>query len=138
MALVRPTSNVERLTAAGVTCRIASLDDVDGLTRCLDGCEFVVHVAGVVGFGGEWDLYYRVNVQGTHNLLQAARRVGVRRFVHTSSIIAVGGSTQPVLLDETAPWNLRRCRIPYATTKRRAEELALAANGSAMDVVVVN
>jgi dihydroflavonol-4-reductase len=110
---------------------------VSELEPCLDGSDVVIHVAGAVGFDNGWDTYYRVNVQGTRNLLEAAGKAGVRRFVHTSSIVAVGASESPVPLDEMARWNLRSQRVPYVTTKRWAEECALAANGK-LEVVVVN
>ena len=137
VALVRATSNVQRLLAAGVTCQIASLDDASALSRCLAGCEIVIHVAGAVGFDNAWEAYYRVNVEGTRNLLLAARQAGVRRLVHTSSIVAVGASETAASLDENARWNLRSQRVSYVTTKRWAEEYALAANGK-LEVIVVN
>jgi dihydroflavonol-4-reductase len=138
VALVRPTSHRQRLSAAGIECRVAALDDLGGLTRSLAGCEVVVHMAGAVGFSGDWQSYFLGNVQGTRYLLAAARAAGVRRVVHTSSIVAVGASTRPVSLDETALWNLGRFQVPYVTTKRLAEEAALAANGGGLEVVVVN
>jgi dihydroflavonol-4-reductase len=53
-----------------------------------------------------------------------------------SSVVAVGHGRGEVLLDESAPWNNAPLRCDYATTKRQAEELALAARG--LEVVVVN
>jgi dihydroflavonol-4-reductase len=97
-----------------------------------------VHAAGAVGFSNDWELYESVNLEGTRNVLAAARQAGVRRVVHTSSIVAVGASKEPNLLDETAVWNLLSYRVPYITTKRLAEEAALAANGNELEVVVVN
>ncbi len=138
VALVRPTSDVKRLLANGVQCRVAPLDDVTGLARSLTDCDVVVHVAGAVGFDSDWQAYYRVNVEGTRNLLEASRQAQIQRFVHTSSIAAVGGSATPRILDETAVWNLRSYRVPYVTTKRWAEEAALSANGKGLEVVVVN
>lgn len=138
IALVRATSDVRRLTAVGVRLATASLDDVVSLRQATSGCEFVVHIAGAVGFSNEWDSYYRVNVEGTRNLLDAAASNGVRRFVHISSICAVGGSESPRVLDETAEWNLKRYHVPYVTTKRWAEEHALAANRNGLEVVAVN
>jgi dihydroflavonol-4-reductase len=138
VALVRPTSHRQRLSAAGIECRVAALDDLVGLTRSLAGCEVVVHMAGAVGYSGDWQSYFQGNVQATRDLLAAARAAGVRRVVHTSSIVAVGASTRPVSLDETAHWNLGRVQVPYVTTKRQAEEAALAANGGDLEVVVVN
>jgi dihydroflavonol-4-reductase len=123
---------------AGVRCVEAALDDRDALARAAHGCEVLFHVAGAVGFGDEWELFRRVNVDGTRNVLAAARLAGVRRVVQTSSIVAIGAAESPRLLDETAAWNLGKLRVPYVTSKRLAEEEALAAAGRALEVVVVN
>lgn len=138
LALVRASSDISRLMEADIACRTAALDDLPALKRALAGCEMVVHLAGAVGFTDDWEMYYRVNVIGTKNLLEAARQAGLRRFVHTSSIVAVAATPEPVVLDESSPWNLRKYQVPYVTTKRRAEDAALAANGRDLEVVVVN
>jgi dihydroflavonol-4-reductase len=136
-ALVRPTADRGRLIAAGVRCVEGSLEDARSLRDLSRNCEFLFHVAGAVDFGGDRQRLRNVNVEGTRRVLAAARAAGVRRVVHTSSIVAVGASTTPRLLDETARWNLGPMRVPYVTTKRQGEELALAENGK-LEVVVVN
>jgi dihydroflavonol-4-reductase len=137
-ALLRATSQRDRLGAAGIECVTAPLDDVDALARGCDGCDFLFHIAGAVDFEGDWLRFHQVNVVGTHNVLTAARRAGVQRVVHTSSIVAVGATLRPHIQDESSPWDLGRLRIPYVTTKRRAEELALAASGPELEVLAVN
>ena len=94
--------------------------------------------AGAVGFDDDWLKYNQVNVEGTRNLILAAKAASVRRFVHVSSIVAVGASDEPRILDESATWNLASLHVPYVTTKRWAEDAALAANGGGMDVIIVN
>jgi dihydroflavonol-4-reductase len=137
-AVHRAGSDVSRLLAAGVTCRVAALFNVPALAEALGGAEFLVHAAGAVDFGDDWARLRTVNVGGTRAVLAAARVAGVRRAVHVSSVIAVGGCETPRVLDETASWNLGRFRVPYATTKREGEEAALGANGGGLSVVVVN
>jgi len=137
-ALVRATSARGRLIAAGISCTEAELTDRVTLAEACRGCELVFHVAGAVDFEEDWERFQRVNVDGTRHVLAAARAAGVRRVVHTSSIVAVGASPSPYARDETAVWNLGPLRVPYVTTKRRAEEIALAASGADLEVVVVN
>jgi dihydroflavonol-4-reductase len=137
VALVRSSARGERL-AAGVRREVAPLDEVPALARACSGCEYVFHLAGAVDFGEDWERLRAAHVEGTRNLLAAARAAGVRRVVHTSSIVAVGASREPHALDENAVWNLGRHRVPYVTTKRQAEEIALAANGTGLEVVVIN
>lgn len=137
-ALVRPTSARARLVAGGVRCVEGSLEDQESLVRACRGCEFAFHLAAAVDFEGDWSRFERVNVHGTRNVLAAARAAGVRRLIHTSSLAAVGALDRPRVLDETFAWNLGRFRVPYCTTKRIAEEEALAAAGRELEVVVVN
>lgn len=138
VALVRTSSNTQRLMSEGAECVVASLEEVGDLATAMKGCDLVLHIAGAVGFFGDWKSYERVNLEGTRNVIAAARRAGVRRLVHTSSIVAVGASHDPTPLNETATWNLERYRVAYVTTKRQAEEAALDANGPDLEVVVAN
>lgn len=137
-ALVRSTANPSRLATAGVTCFEGALDDVPSLTRAFQGCEYVFHSASLVHYGTDWDLFQRFNVDGTRHVVEVARKAGVRRLVYTSSIAAVGASTRPLILDEGAAWDLNRLAIPYVTTKREAELVALEAACRDFEVVVVN
>ncbi|MBL8861412.1 MAG: NAD-dependent epimerase/dehydratase family protein [Planctomycetes bacterium] len=77
------------------------------------------------------------NVEGTRALLAAARNERAARFLHVSSVVAVGHGRGTETLDETIEWNNGPLGCDYATTKRQAEELALAAARD-LDVVVAN
>ena len=136
-ATVRPKSH-KHLVPAGVKTVVADLKDTAALSKAFNAAEFVFHTAAAVGFQEDWDYFYQTNVIGTSNVIAAARAAGVRRLVHTSSIVAVGASRAPTLLDESAAWNLGTLRAPYATSKREAELTALAASDSRLHVVVVN
>jgi nucleoside-diphosphate-sugar epimerase len=97
-----------------------------GLDRLVEGVEAVVHVAAVYRTAGHPDSYYRdINVGGTERLLEAARRSGVRRFIHTSSV-GVHGHVERPPADETSP--LAPGDI-YQVTKAEGEALVLAAHG---------
>lgn len=97
-----------------------------------------VHAAAQLGYrtgGGE--LARRVNVEGTRLVLAACARHGVRRVVHVSSVVAVGYAADAhSALDEDAPYNGAALQVDYVTTKRAAEDLALAA--AELDVVVAS
>ena len=80
-------------------------------------CDAVMHAAASVGDYGDTRGYWRVNVEGTRHVAEAA--LGrVDRFVHVSSIAAYGGAGE---FDESAP--PRHGRHPYTTTKAVAEEV---------------
>jgi dihydroflavonol-4-reductase len=108
--------------------------DPGALVAAMQGCTHVFHVAGVVSYRvADAPLLHAVNVRGTANVLEAARRAGIKRLVHTSSTAAVGLQGP---LDEDAPFPGSCRRVPYMATKRAGEELALACDD--LEVVVVN
>src|SRR5262245_58782688 len=146
VALVRAGSDRSRLPADGVRCEVAPLGDAGAMARAAaggglrlppaGGGERRREAAGAADLGRDGERLRRVNVGGPANAVAAARRAGVRRLVHVSTIAAVGASTTPTPLDETADWNLGGCGVAYVESKRRAEESALAANGGGLEVVV--
>ncbi|MGA8541001.1 MAG: hopanoid-associated sugar epimerase [Terriglobales bacterium] len=155
--LVRPTSdlrNVEDLNADRV---VGDLRDGASIGKALSGCDVVFHVAA------DYRLWvrdpaemYRSNVEGTRSLLDAARKQGVRRVVYTSSVATMGfgsnhapaelrsagqpGAAVPThaLADENSPVTLRNMIGHYKRSKFMAEQVAIEAAGSGVDVVIVN
>ena len=111
--------------------------DLDGLQRAMAGCDAVFHLAALYAFRGDPTEFERVNVQGTRNVLEAARAAGVTRIVHTSTCATCGPVAGRAATEEDEPpaWELS---VPYKATKLAAETLALAAARDGMDVVVVN
>ena len=91
------------------------------------GCDLVIHLAAILGFGGRHDEFWRVNVLGTRHALDAAVRGGARRFVHTSSIV-VFGEDFPQQVDESHP--VRPTGRPYTDTKIAAEQVVLEAHAA--------
>jgi nucleoside-diphosphate-sugar epimerase len=63
-----------------------ALDDPASLAALCDGCDAVIHVAGVIN--GDADAFHQGNVIGTENMVAAAAQTGIRRFVHISSLAA--------------------------------------------------
>lgn len=91
--------------------------------------EGVIHLAAIMGGAPQRPLEtVRVNVEGTANILEAARILGLRRVVSTSSFAAAGasGKDQSRLIPETEfalPVNATDGNSPYAATKLMCEEL---------------
>jgi dihydroflavonol-4-reductase len=81
---------------------------------------------------------YRSNVEGTKAILEAARESKVRRMVYTSSVATMGFQSNGHLANEESPVSLANMIGPYKRSKYMAEELAIRAGKSGMDVVVVN
>ncbi|MCC6526914.1 MAG: NAD-dependent epimerase/dehydratase family protein [Polyangiaceae bacterium] len=119
--LVRKTSDVSHLeTLPGVELEHGAVEDPDSVTRAMRGVDAVVHAAGVVKALGPAE-FHRVNVEGTRTLVEAARRATprLRRFVHVSSLAAVGPSDdgRPVAADA------RRPVTHYGRSKAAAEDV---------------
>lgn len=118
-----------RLERGGRVENVAgSIEELDVVRRALSGIETVFHVAAKAGVWGDYDAYFRANVLGTRNVLQAAREAGARRFVHTSSPSVVHGGGDQEGIDESTPIAAHPS-APYPATKGLAEREVLAAHG---------
>ena len=127
--------------SAPANCEVVagSLEDEAALRRALAGVDDVVHLAALVSFvRRDAERSFAVNAHGTRRLAALARQAGVRRFLHVSSVVAIGCSDEPRVLDETAPYNLGALRIPYCDSKRDAELAVLEEERRGLDVVIVN
>ncbi|MFI4871075.1 MAG: NAD-dependent epimerase/dehydratase family protein [Phycisphaerales bacterium JB061] len=104
VALARKGSRTDGLKAAGaeiVTGDIRSREDV---SRAAEGCEIIYHIAALYRSAKHPDsVYHDVNVGGTENVLHAARKHGVARVVHCSTV-GVHGKVKTLPVDETAPF----------------------------------
>lgn len=142
---VRHSSRIEALEPYCLDTRFADLRRPAELARVVEGAECVIHSAAKVNFrGGRITEYRAVNTGGPVELYRAARRSGARRFVHVSTIAAVGAvARRPGEEEEVAcedhPFNLDHLRIPYIQTKRAAElELQRLAREGGPELVIVN
>jgi len=134
-ALVRPGSRVEELPVEAVP---GDLRDLASVRRAATGCGIVFHVAGDYRLWARnpRDLYDS-NVEGTRNLLAAARTTGVDRVVYTSTVGAIG-IPRAGLGDENTPVSLADMTGDYKRSKFLAEQVALEFASAGMDIVIVN
>jgi len=134
-ALVRPTSTLRELEVEPV---VGDLRDAASLDRAVAGCGRVFHVAADYRLWARHSQeLYESNVEGTRNLLEAARRHGVERFVYTSTVGCIG-VPRGGLGDETVPVTLDEMAGAYKRSKFLAERVALEFAASGFPVVVVN
>ena len=101
--LVRASSSLRYLPREGVELVQGDLAAGTGIEAAGEGADVVVHVGGVTKALSE-DAFYRGNLRATENLLHACKRQGdsVRRFIHVSSLAAIGPSPDLAPLDEDA------------------------------------
>jgi nucleoside-diphosphate-sugar epimerase len=95
--------------------------------QAAQGAELVIHTAARLGMDIDPHDYWRVNVMGTRNALDAAVRAGAQRFVHISSIVAFGFDI-PKGVDERHP--VRPNGVSYVDTKVASEQVVLQGHGA--------
>jgi dihydroflavonol-4-reductase len=158
--LVRPSSDLRNLGDLNADRVIGDLRDSGSIEKAMTGCDVVFHVAA------DYRLWvrdpgtmYRSNVEGTRTLLEAARKQGVRRVVYTSSVATMGFSSvraaaelrsawtgegarphpsTSTVADEASPVALADMIGHYKRSKFMAEQVAVDAARSGVDVVIVN
>jgi dihydroflavonol-4-reductase len=136
--LVREGTSTADLDAFGAEVVRGDITDRRAVQRAVRGCERVFHVAGVTSLRADPARLFRINVEGTRTVMQAALKAGVERVVHTSSIAAVGPAPHGGTVDERHLFDGARLGIPYANSKREAEVEALRYAARGLPVVVVN
>jgi dihydroflavonol-4-reductase len=134
-ALVRPGSKVRELEVEEVT---GDLRDRESLERAIAGCGLAFHVAADYRlWAKDPGELYRSNVEGTRNLLTAARVSGVERVVYTSTVGCIGiPDDRPG--SEDLEVHLEEMTGAYKRSKFQAEQVALEFAGAGLPVVIVN
>jgi dihydroflavonol-4-reductase len=137
--LVRPTSDLRNIEGLAAERVIGDLREPEKLDKAVAGCEVIFHVAADYRL---WvpdpEEMYRSNVEGTRAILNAAEKNRVKRVVYTSSVATMGFSSNGQAADENSPVSLDSMIGPYKRSKFMAEQLAIQAGRSQLDVVVVN
>ena len=135
-ALARSGDAAGRVEGSGARPVRADLDDPAALRDGMRGAAVVFHAAAKVDEWGRPAEFVRTNVEGTRNVLWAARSVGVRRLVHVSTEAVLLTGRPLVGVDEAAPYP-RRPLGWYGRTKQEAERAVVAANDDGLEAVVV-
>jgi nucleoside-diphosphate-sugar epimerase len=134
LALVRPSSMTKpaakALEAAGVTLMPGDLTDAAAVARACEGVTVVYHIAATYREAGQPDsAYAAINVDGTRNVIDGARKAGARRVVHCSTGGVHGHIERPPANEDAplAPGDI------YQETKLEAEKLARAEGERVVD-----
>jgi dihydroflavonol-4-reductase len=129
---------MSRLRDLDVEAVRGDLRDAEAVTRAVDGCCSVFHVAADYRlWAKDPSELYRSNVDGTRNVLEAAKNAGVDRVVYTSTVGCIG---MPAGRDgdEDSPVSLEEMSGDYKRSKFLAEQQALRAAEGGAPVVIVN
>lgn len=135
-ALARSAKAEAAVREAGAQPVKGDLDDLAAMREGMRGCDVVFHSGAKVEDWGVLDDFFRINVQGTQNVIDAAKAAGVKKLVHVSTEAVLVGGPPIINADETWP----RAKTPlglYPLTKGLAEERVLAANSPDFTTVIM-
>lgn len=105
----------------------------------IDDCEIIIHSAALIAFWNRlWDKIYKVNVIGTRNVLNEALKSKCKKFIHISSVAAIGYGEYGEAINETHAYNWDKHKICYMETKHQAEHEVQSAIKKGLNATIVN
>jgi dihydroflavonol-4-reductase len=136
-ALILPGEDTASLYGLDIEIIVGNVLDPESLDRATRGVDIVYHLAGLISIlPDKNDLMWQVNVEGTRNILAAAKNAGVRRLVHTASIHALSRNWIGKI-NEEVPFDPDATAGGYDRTKAAASLLVLEAVKDGLDAVIV-
>jgi dihydroflavonol-4-reductase len=137
-ALVWGDEDITPLNGLDVEQVVGDVLDPVTLGFAMAGVKDVYHLAGIISImPGRNPLVWKVNVEGTRNVLDAARRANVRRLVYTSSIHAIARTPHGVEMDESLGFDQNNPYGEYDRSKAAASLEVQKAVSQGMDAVIV-
>jgi nucleoside-diphosphate-sugar epimerase len=135
--LARPAADTARLKSLGVEVVRGDVTAPATLSAAFAGQQVAIHAAGRVTDWGPRQEFFRVNAQGTANVVAASRAAGVRRLVHLGSLTVLGLPRGGGVVDETtAPVDAPA--DAYTASRLSGERIVRAANGEGgLETVVI-
>ncbi len=125
------SSNLEQLQ-----CNIL---DVVGLEEVMQGVEQVYHCAAIVTFNPKRKQeMFKINIEGTANVVNAALEAGIKKMVHVSSVAALGRIRENIPINESMNWTEETSNSNYGQSKYLAELEVWRGIGEGLDAVMVN
>jgi len=137
--LVRKGADLRNIEGLDAEVVYGDLRDSESLNAALQDCDALYHIAA---FYSLWHrdrkLMYDINVGGTRNILEAARRADLRRVVYTSTVGCIGLNDNGTPGNEMTPFNTATLSNDYKRSKYEAEQVALEYARGGLPVVIVN
>lgn len=140
-AIKRPESNTDSLApwSNSIEWVEADLLDLSALEKSFIGIDRVVHCAALVSFHQEDKAeMMNINVNGTANMVNLALENNVQKFIHVSSVAALGRKPQLNLIDENTKWEESENNTNYAESKYLGELEVWRAQEEGLPTVIVN
>ena len=113
--------------------------NVLSLDECIKQADCVIHCAGMVSFHQrDFAKMFKINVEGTANVVNTCLRYSCKKLVYISSVAALGNSILEETVNETKKWDNSSMNSKYGLTKFLGEEEVWRGNAEGLDVIVVN
>jgi dihydroflavonol-4-reductase len=133
-----PSEKLANLQGLDVELLAGDITDAAKIDEAVAGCELVFHTAAIYAL---WlpnpTLMRKVNVEGTHTVLAAAKKAGVKRVIYTSTGACFAGQPKGIQATEQSPFALGVTGDAYVLTKFEAHQVALQFAAGGLDVVIV-
>lgn len=137
-ALVLPGEDRNAIADLDIEIVEGNILDLDSVKQAMQGVDEVYHLAALVTISpGHESQMRKVNVEGTKNMLEAAKACDIKRFVYTSSIHALARPPLGVMIDETQPFDVNNPAGMYDSTKAEASLEVLKAVEDGLNAVIV-
>ncbi len=138
--LYRSQSKLSQLAGLQFEAAQGTLADVTALERACAGCQILFHVAAKADYwkDDDRDALWQINVDGTRNVLAAAKAAGIRRVIFTSSASTIGIRPGSEPATESDPFSLPPERFYYAFSKWQAEKVVAEFVADGMNIVTLN
>jgi farnesol dehydrogenase len=137
-ALYRAENKAKILISKNIKLFKGEVNDVRSLEKAMQNCTQVYHVAA---FAKVWDkdpnAAWKINVEGTRNVLNIAQKIGIQKIVYVSTAGVYGPSQKGTEVSESSNRN-KHCYGMYEQSKAAAEELIRQISNEFMPVVIVN
>jgi nucleoside-diphosphate-sugar epimerase len=113
--------------------------DVNGLIENLEGCDKIIHAAGMVSFNpSDKNKLFQINIEGTTNLVNAAIETGIKDFIQISSVSALGRTDDSRPVDEEKKWIGNNGQSNYGISKYYGEMEVWRGMGEGLSTLIIN
>lgn len=129
-------STYKELETLGVRQLQGDLKNSADVFHALKGMDAVIHTAGKVGMGGNYQDFFETNVLGTRNIIEGCKKNNIAKCVYTSTPSVAFGDHDLKGVDETTPYP-KKYLSSYAATKSQAEQEILKANNQTFSTVAI-
>ncbi|UEG51030.1 NAD-dependent epimerase/dehydratase family protein [Ferruginibacter lapsinanis] len=122
-----------------IKCSILDIAELENILQTNKDIEQIYHCAAIVTFNPRLKReLFKVNIEGTANIVNAAINSGIKKIVHVSSVASLGRMREDVAIDETMNWTEETNNSHYGQSKYLGEMEVWRGIGEGLDAVIVN